>query len=402
MIDRDVELDLVGVFKGADKSSFSGQSFRGDARGWDYLRHYEAILAKYCDTAFNLIEIGVQTGVSLAIWRWFFPKAQIIGVDIDTRCRVHAGERTVVEIGSQDDPAFLARLAAEYPPTIVIDDGSHRADHIIFTFERLFPALLDGGVYIVEDLSWHFGENAGRWRGGSPIACTDYFLELAKSCLAKSLQGDANSAIQRYLAASIDRVTFLGAAVAIGKKPVKRDMAKALHFADTYLANHPGEAGALQRYAGYLVHHGGPIERAAAAARQAVELSGQQPECVRSYCSVLLAQGQIKEAVAAARNASETHRTNAEIWRILGSVLRRTNDMDGAEAALRRAEALEPNDYQTQLDLSTLLERQGRIPAALEAAQRGVEVAANQREKAVLGKRVAALQQRLSVAAAPA
>jgi demethylmacrocin O-methyltransferase len=34
---------------------------------------------------------------------------------------------------------------------IVIDDGSHINDHVIASFETLFPLLKDGGLYVVED-----------------------------------------------------------------------------------------------------------------------------------------------------------------------------------------------------------------------------------------------------------
>src|SRR5438874_13348424 len=112
-------LDWIGIAAGTDKSSLGG----------DYLHHYEARFAALRDEELNLIEIGVLDGASLRMWEEFFSKAQIVGVDINPNCRVHAQGRVRVEIGSQENPEFLHRLVTTSPPQIIIDDGSHRSDH---------------------------------------------------------------------------------------------------------------------------------------------------------------------------------------------------------------------------------------------------------------------------------
>ena len=38
------------------------------------------------------------------------------------------------------------------PFDIIIDDGSHRNDDMVISFETLFPVLKCGGMYVVEDL----------------------------------------------------------------------------------------------------------------------------------------------------------------------------------------------------------------------------------------------------------
>ena len=94
----------------------------------------------------NLVEIGVFNGASTRMWKRYFPKATIIGVDIQERCKALEEDRIKIEIGSQSDGPFIDALLEEYPPTVMIDDGSHVASDIIFTFERAFPALLPGGA----------------------------------------------------------------------------------------------------------------------------------------------------------------------------------------------------------------------------------------------------------------
>ena len=36
-------------------------------------------------------------------------------------------------------------------PDIIIDDGSHLNEHVIKTFQILFPKLKNGGIYVIED-----------------------------------------------------------------------------------------------------------------------------------------------------------------------------------------------------------------------------------------------------------
>jgi hypothetical protein len=131
----DMSLNALGILCGTDKSDL----------GYGYLRHYERALAGFRDLPMNLIEIGVDNGASTRMWKRYFAKALIVGVDIQERCRAFEEDRIRIEIGSQADGEFIDGLVSKFPPTIIIDDGSHQAPHIIFTFERVFPALLPGG-----------------------------------------------------------------------------------------------------------------------------------------------------------------------------------------------------------------------------------------------------------------
>ena len=159
---EEFDLDVAGVIEGADKSSAVSFS-------WDYLTHYHDLFAPWKNDPINLIEIGVQTGRSLKLWEAYFSQARIVGLDIDSNCARFATDRTIVEIGSQADPGVLHRITTKYPPTIFIDDGSHLAPHIIYTFERAFPSLTPGGLYIVEDLGLHLEEDGDKWNAGSPV-----------------------------------------------------------------------------------------------------------------------------------------------------------------------------------------------------------------------------------------
>jgi len=101
----------------------------------------------------RLLEIGIKRGSSLRAWKEIFPRLQLAAIDIDPATANNAPDGCGVHIGDQGDMTFLdAVIAAEAPWDIVIDDGSHRIDHQKDTFEKLWPHVRPGGLYVIEDL----------------------------------------------------------------------------------------------------------------------------------------------------------------------------------------------------------------------------------------------------------
>jgi hypothetical protein len=210
-------LDLIGVQEGTDKSSLVG----------DYLRFYDALFSGMRHDEFNFIEIGVFNGGSVRTWEKYFTRAQIIGVDIDPKCRGYATERVKIEIGSQNDPEFLHHLAVSWPPRVIIDDGSHQSYDIIFTFERLFPVLQPGGIYVIEDLHFHLiPHEAERLRGGSEILAHDYVTDLAKDRLRSDASVRELRGLRRYLIEGIERIEIFGQAAVFHKKQRSNEVEK--------------------------------------------------------------------------------------------------------------------------------------------------------------------------------
>jgi hypothetical protein len=58
---------------------------------------------------------------------------------------------------------------------VILDDGSHRMEHVSGTLHHLFPRLSDGGIYMIEDL------HTAYWRqfGGGYRRQTNFFLGCA-------------------------------------------------------------------------------------------------------------------------------------------------------------------------------------------------------------------------------
>ena len=139
-----------------------------------YLEIYDRHLGRYRGEEVRLLEIGVQNGGSLEIWRRYLgPQAFIQGLDVDPRCAAIVGLDEMVVIGDQSDPAVLASVAGfePRPLDVVIDDGSHLWRDQISTFETLFPLLAEDGVYVCEDVHTSF---IARFGDESGVTFIDY------------------------------------------------------------------------------------------------------------------------------------------------------------------------------------------------------------------------------------
>ncbi|MFZ1676123.1 MAG: hypothetical protein WAT91_02555 [Saprospiraceae bacterium] len=106
----------------------------------------------------RLLEIGIggyaksrMGGNSLRMWKSYFPKGIITGIDIYDKTDLEEN-RIHIYTGDQSDANFLKKVSdAKGPFGIIIDDGSHMQSHIIASFETLFPLVASGGIYVIED-----------------------------------------------------------------------------------------------------------------------------------------------------------------------------------------------------------------------------------------------------------
>ena len=90
-------------------------------------------------------------GNSLRMWKAYFPNAQIFGIDIHDKSTLEENRIRIFH-GSQSDPIFLEQVIATIGTIdIVIDDGSHINEDVIFSFNSIFPFLSKTGIYVVED-----------------------------------------------------------------------------------------------------------------------------------------------------------------------------------------------------------------------------------------------------------
>ena len=146
-------LDELAIAFGTDKSS----------RVHHFTKHYEVYFELLRELPLKILEIGVQSGASLRMWKQYFPKAQIVGIDY-YNVDVMEEDRIKVIRGQQNDPKVMEEALLHGPFDIIIDDGSHQNPDIMASFEYLFPRMKPGGIYVIEDTTctyWDKTHNVG-------------------------------------------------------------------------------------------------------------------------------------------------------------------------------------------------------------------------------------------------
>jgi demethylmacrocin O-methyltransferase len=129
-----------------------------------YTPVYEFYMKEKKNKRINIFEIGVggvepkvgysglkTGGESLKMWRDFFKKGRVIGLDIIKK-NLNFGKRVEIFHGSQTDSLILDKIIKKYKKfDFIIDDGSHKYKDVKYSFEHLFHSLKEGGYYFIED-----------------------------------------------------------------------------------------------------------------------------------------------------------------------------------------------------------------------------------------------------------
>ncbi|AEV71615.1 hypothetical protein MycrhN_0987 [Mycolicibacterium rhodesiae NBB3] len=150
-----------------------------------YTPHYQKHFEPYRELPVKVLEIGIggydaidAGGESLRMWKHYFRRGLIYGLDIFTKTGVEESRVSVVQ-GDQGDEGFLDSLGRELGPfDIIIDDGSHMSHHVLTSFNALFPHVKPGGIYVVEDLGTAYWPS---WGGATDPAAQYKSIEFIKS-----------------------------------------------------------------------------------------------------------------------------------------------------------------------------------------------------------------------------
>jgi hypothetical protein len=122
-----------------------------------YLRRYEDYFRPLLDQEIKLLELGIYKGGSLLLWRDYFEKGIIVGLDLNPITLDDSSGRIRVYQGMQQDTALLDQMARDNAPDgfdVIIDDCSHIGELTRISFWHLFDNhLRTGGLYVIEDWS---------------------------------------------------------------------------------------------------------------------------------------------------------------------------------------------------------------------------------------------------------
>jgi len=129
-----------------------------------YAELYEALFASRRDSARAVLELGVYSGASVAVWAEYFASAAVVGADI-TLAHVRFGaDHPRIRLVKTDAtvPAAIADVAAAAAELgvpgvqgydVILDDASHDPKHQVASAELFVPSLAPGGLYVIEDIA---------------------------------------------------------------------------------------------------------------------------------------------------------------------------------------------------------------------------------------------------------
>ena len=95
-----------------------------------------------------------MAGYSLRMWREYFTKGKVAGVDIyiePLAADLTTNPDYIVINCDATSPSLSDHLQG-MTFDVIIDDGSHFLDHQLITFDILRKHVKPGGIYIIEDI----------------------------------------------------------------------------------------------------------------------------------------------------------------------------------------------------------------------------------------------------------
>jgi len=180
----------------------------------NYFEVYELHLSKFRGKKVNLLEIGINGGGSLQMWKWYFgQKAKIYGIDIDASKLFDEAKIKTFQC-DQADRDQLKEVIGRMPTLdIVIDDGGHTMEQQISAFEVIYPMMSDNGIYICEDTHTSFFEEYG---GGAKSKRT--FMAVIKKYIDQLSANHSREQVPMTdFTASTDSMHFYNSMVVIEK-----------------------------------------------------------------------------------------------------------------------------------------------------------------------------------------
>lgn len=150
--------NLIEIYENGRRQYGESPELFTDKGSWhSYINFYKDNFQQYSDV--KLLEVGVRSGGSVWLWKNYFPKYEIWGVDIlpdyygnhsfttelrsDPNIHIHWNSNSRVPTSFNSFPTDF---------DIIIDDGDHTLPAQLETLHSTWNLLKPGGMYIIEDV----------------------------------------------------------------------------------------------------------------------------------------------------------------------------------------------------------------------------------------------------------
>jgi hypothetical protein len=117
----------------------------------NFTEFYDGYFNQMRNETLNILEIGIFKGESLKMWKEYFPKSEIYGLDINN-LKYLEEDRIFIEQADQTDINRMNKVFSKVKFDIIIDDGGHSMYQQQLTLISMLHRLKRGGYFIVEDL----------------------------------------------------------------------------------------------------------------------------------------------------------------------------------------------------------------------------------------------------------
>lgn len=153
-------MNLVKIYEEMVLEYNHGQGFTDKGLPYHtYVYLYNQELRKFREDI-NLLEIGVDHGGSLAMWKRYFKQYNIVGVDLHPNPIENmpytedllADKNIHLRFGRSSTEPEVAAEFADNSFDVIIDDGSHDPDIQIETFKVWVGKTKRTGTYFIEDI----------------------------------------------------------------------------------------------------------------------------------------------------------------------------------------------------------------------------------------------------------
>jgi predicted O-methyltransferase YrrM len=112
---------------------------------------YDHLFTPLQERANRMLEIGIYGGDSVRLWQNYFVNAEIYCVDINQCDEINALDRVVQFTENAYSDNFLGKIK-DLAFDVIIDDGPHTFESMVFFLENYLPLLADDGVLVLEDI----------------------------------------------------------------------------------------------------------------------------------------------------------------------------------------------------------------------------------------------------------